>query len=234
MATWSHFNRNGLNLIFLQEVRVRLPSPSLTLTPEQSKGLCALRRLHRRQHRDSDLDAAGRRASCQRAAHHLRRPERRRPSGKGPRPKKPNLRYGARTPTLSFHSSFSFLTVFFSCCCAVWLALCIYCRRVETPRGRRLILTQIRGGLSFLGEGILSTTDNESWKEQRAHLIEAFLPMSSLQHICPVTVARARRSMSTLGRARCEGPAGTVGEASVDINEFFLHEVIIGPKKKQC
>ena len=46
-------------------------------------------------------------------------------------------------------------------------------------------------GVAFLGDGVLSTRDNESWKEQRRHLSEAFMPKSSLAHIFPVSRDRA-------------------------------------------
>merc|ERR1719453_1982055 len=47
----------------------------------------------------------------------------------------------------------------------------------------RLSRTHVRKEGNFepaLLDGVIATTDNEFWKQQRAHLSEAFLPLSSL------------------------------------------------------
>ena len=70
----------------------------------------------------------------------------------------------------------------------------------------------------FLGDGVLSTTDNSSWREQRMHFTEAFLPLVSLAKLFPINVRRAQHSMMRLPR----DAAGAV----VDMNEFLLHEAM--------
>jgi len=75
-------------------------------------------------------------------------------------------------------------------------------------------------GIAFLGNGVLSTVSNESWKEQREHLVESFLPMASLSKVLPVSQERARVGKQRMDEM-CQG-----GEASVDINEFFLFETM--------
>lgn len=70
----------------------------------------------------------------------------------------------------------------------------------------------------FLGGGVLSTTDNAAWREQRSHFTEAFLPQASLSKILPINCKRAIVSMRRLPRGR----AGAV----VDMNEFLLHEAM--------
>ena len=64
----------------------------------------------------------------------------------------------------------------------------------------------------FLGDGVLSTTDNASWREQRAHFIEAFLPNASLASIYPINLKRVGADrhagaipMHTLSRGRVTG-----------------------------
>merc|ERR1711966_448841 len=44
-----------------------------------------------------------------------------------------------------------------------------------------------------LFDSIISTQDNEYWMEQRKHLSEVFLPISSLAEILPVSLARAKK-----------------------------------------
>jgi cytochrome P450 len=70
----------------------------------------------------------------------------------------------------------------------------------------------------FLGDGVLSTTDNAMWREQRMHFTEAFLPQASLAKLFPINVRRAEKSMLRLPR----NPGGAV----VDMNEFLLHEAM--------
>ena len=73
----------------------------------------------------------------------------------------------------------------------------------------------------FLGSGVLSQLDNKRWKEQRAHLSEAFMPYSSLQYLLPVSERRARKANSLL-RAAAESQQGNV----VELNEFLLNETM--------
>ncbi len=76
-------------------------------------------------------------------------------------------------------------------------------------------------GVAFLGDGVLATRNNESWKEQRQHLAEAFLPKSSLQHIFPVSLNRARLAINE----RLPNISNS-GKTPVEVNEFFLHEAM--------
>lgn len=68
-----------------------------------------------------------------------------------------------------------------------------------------------------LMESIISTTDNEHWREQRQHLVEAFLPLSSLAEILPVSLARAKDCANRLGSLAKDGQP-------VDMSDFLLHE----------
>lgn len=66
---------------------------------------------------------------------------------------------------------------------------------------------------------MISTTDDAHWKKQRAHLVEAFLPQSSLKEIFPISLSRAEACAARLGEiAAAAGPGG------VQMHEFFLHE----------
>jgi len=75
-------------------------------------------------------------------------------------------------------------------------------------------------GIAFLGDGVLSTQDLDSWKEQRSHVTDAFLPLSSLQHIFPISLQRAKFA--------CDEKLMELSKdgAKVEINEFFLHEAM--------
>ena len=70
----------------------------------------------------------------------------------------------------------------------------------------------------FMGDSVISATDNKVWKKQRDHLNEAFLPTSSLSHIFPISVARAEQCVESLKRL------GQVGTAKINMTEFFLNE----------
>jgi cytochrome P450 len=75
----------------------------------------------------------------------------------------------------------------------------------------------------FLNNGVLSQLDNQRWREQRGHLSEAFLPLSSLQHVLPVSEGRAKQANARL-REMCSS-AGS-GGAVVQLNEFLLNETM--------
>jgi len=68
-----------------------------------------------------------------------------------------------------------------------------------------------------LFDSIISTTDNDKWREQRQCLNEAFLPLSSLAEILPVSLARAKQCTSRLREAASKG-------SPVDMSDFLLHE----------
>jgi hypothetical protein len=75
-------------------------------------------------------------------------------------------------------------------------------------------------GIAFLGEGVLSTRDIQSWKDQREHLSEAFLPVASLSKIFPISQARAQVAVQRL-RDMSQG-----GAVVVELNEFLLYETM--------
>lgn len=83
-----------------------------------------------------------------------------------------------------------------------------------------VLKSTLYGSQLFLGEGVLSTRDLLSWREQRSILAEAFLPFSSLAKIMPVSVKRADYAV-------VEKLGGAAREASeVDFLEFYLHEAM--------
>jgi len=68
-----------------------------------------------------------------------------------------------------------------------------------------------------LYESLIATADNAYWQEQRRHLVEAFLPLSSLAEILPKSLERAKGCAERLADAAAGGRA-------VDMNDFLLHE----------
>eukprot|EP00658_Telonema_sp_P-2_P001858 TRINITY_DN1068_c0_g1_i20.p1 TRINITY_DN1068_c0_g1~~TRINITY_DN1068_c0_g1_i20.p1 ORF type:complete len:504 (-),score=107.77 TRINITY_DN1068_c0_g1_i20:584-2095(-) len=66
-------------------------------------------------------------------------------------------------------------------------------------------------------DSVISTTDNEHWRQQREHLVEAFLPLSSLAAIMPVSLSRAKRCAERLTELTRETDV-------VDMSDFLLHE----------
>jgi cytochrome P450 len=70
----------------------------------------------------------------------------------------------------------------------------------------------------FMGDSVISATDDKVWKEQRNHLTEAFLPTSSLAEIFPTSVERAEACAEILKRLS-QG-----GTQKVNMTEFFLNE----------
>jgi len=71
---------------------------------------------------------------------------------------------------------------------------------------------------NFLGEGVLSAKSVDSWQEQRTNLVEAFLPLSSLAKVMPVSVQRAEYAVNDKLRAATGKP--------IDMWEFYLHEAM--------
>eukprot|EP01062_Namystynia_karyoxenos_P030166 TRINITY_DN22550_c0_g1_i1.p1 TRINITY_DN22550_c0_g1~~TRINITY_DN22550_c0_g1_i1.p1 ORF type:complete len:635 (+),score=225.30 TRINITY_DN22550_c0_g1_i1:73-1905(+) len=88
------------------------------------------------------------------------------------------------------------------------------CKRIAARHVRKQ--PNFKSGL--LGSSVISTTDNDHWKEQREQLIPAFHPMASLANIFPRVVKRARWSVDELMRVS-DG-----GSKPVDISDFMLHE----------
>eukprot|EP00039_Didymoeca_costata_P020252 m.340615 g.340615 ORF g.340615 m.340615 type:complete len:571 (+) comp19415_c0_seq1:83-1795(+) len=68
-----------------------------------------------------------------------------------------------------------------------------------------------------LNHSIISTNDNEFWRQQREHFLEAFLPMGSLAKILPVTLKRAKDCGDRMLDLAKRNP-------QVDISDFMLHE----------
>ena len=71
--------------------------------------------------------------------------------------------------------------------------------------------------LAFYGS-IISTVDNEMWKQQREDINPAFLPKASLEQIFPISAARAHFAADKL-REESQN-----GAKIVDMNDFLLHE----------
>jgi len=92
---------------------------------------------------------------------------------------------------------------------------------VGDPRdAARLARTHVRKEPNFrpvLFDSVIATPDNEHWRRQREHLVEAFLPTASLAKIMPTSLARAKHCA-----ARLEKMAS--GGAPVDVSDFLLHE----------
>jgi cytochrome P450 len=70
----------------------------------------------------------------------------------------------------------------------------------------------------FMGDSVISAVDNNAWKEQRNHMTQAFLPMSSLAHIFPVSNQRAIDCADILKRLS-QG-----GTQKINMSEFYLNE----------
>lgn len=93
---------------------------------------------------------------------------------------------------------------------------------VANPKdAERLARYHVRKQTNFtagLFTSIISTTDNEHWREQRETLVTAFLPRASLEQILPVSAARARKCVERLREVseNCAKP--------VDMNDFALFE----------
>ena len=73
----------------------------------------------------------------------------------------------------------------------------------------------------FLANGVLSNTNLDQWKEQRAHLNEVFLPQESLVHLMPISVDRAEKANGILRGLAAANKSGTV-----QVNEFLLNETM--------
>eukprot|EP00949_MAST-11_sp_MAST-11-sp1_P000927 g927.t1 len=73
----------------------------------------------------------------------------------------------------------------------------------------------------FLGPGVLSQVHVERWREQRAHLSEAFMPLGCLQHVMPISTSRAEKANGTLRELLRASPDGVV-----QMNEFLLNETM--------
>eukprot|EP00035_Acanthoeca_spectabilis_P022487 m.444035 g.444035 ORF g.444035 m.444035 type:complete len:577 (+) comp19038_c0_seq1:148-1878(+) len=89
----------------------------------------------------------------------------------------------------------------------------------------RLARTHVKKSLlydnTFLRDGVLSNRDNKMWREQRFHLVEAFLPRASLTKIFPVSLERCKDAMYT------RLPEVTAGFTKpLEIWEFWLNEAM--------
>eukprot|EP01052_Picozoa_sp_SAG31_P008341 SAG31_NODE_419_length_15872_cov_21.857985_10_plen_421_part_00 len=102
----------------------------------------------------------------------------------------------------------------------------------------------------FMGDSVISATDNTVWRKQRNHMVEAFLPTSSLSKIFPISVERAEQCAEILKRlsqggnakvrsvSKCSCQYASVEDAAhpyradtdcavllqVNMTEFFLNE----------
>lgn len=70
---------------------------------------------------------------------------------------------------------------------------------------------------NILYDSLIATDDNEHWRKQRDILTEAFLPLSSLAEIMPVSLSRAKHCADRLRELSKDGRA-------VDMSDFLLHE----------
>ncbi|CAK9088089.1 unnamed protein product [Durusdinium trenchii] len=88
----------------------------------------------------------------------------------------------------------------------------------DAEDAERIARIHVRKEPNFGGlmDSIISTVDNEHWRQQRQHLIEAFMPLSSLAKIMPVSLARAKECSERLREMAEKGP--------VDMSNFLLHE----------
>lgn len=73
------------------------------------------------------------------------------------------------------------------------------------------------GDQSFLGDGVLSTRNLENWRDQRRHLMEAFLIEKSISKIMPVSVKRAIYAIDL--KIKDDGN-------KIDMLEFFSFEAM--------
>lgn len=71
---------------------------------------------------------------------------------------------------------------------------------------------------SLLYTSIISTTDNDDWKNQRGEMNMAFLPNTSLKSVFPESVKRARNCSDLLNEK------SNNYQKSVDMSDFFLNE----------
>jgi len=71
---------------------------------------------------------------------------------------------------------------------------------------------------SFLYNSIISTTDNDEWKEQRGNMNMAFIPKLSLQKIFPISLERAQKCVHVLKSLTDNYTK------PVNMSDFFLHE----------
>lgn len=96
----------------------------------------------------------------------------------------------------------------------------VVCRIIvaDPEDAERIARIHVRKEPNFGGlmDSIISTTDNDHWRQQRQHLLEAFMPLSSLAQILPVSLARAKECAERLAKFAESGP--------VDISDFLLHE----------
>eukprot|EP01065_Artemidia_motanka_P052258 TRINITY_DN938_c1_g7_i1.p1 TRINITY_DN938_c1_g7~~TRINITY_DN938_c1_g7_i1.p1 ORF type:complete len:614 (+),score=189.26 TRINITY_DN938_c1_g7_i1:220-1842(+) len=90
------------------------------------------------------------------------------------------------------------------------------CQRIAASHVKK----QPNFSAGLLGTGIIATTDNEHWRQQRDSLVQAFHPIASLSQIYPRVVARAEKCADRLFEM------SNGGRNDVDISEFLLHEAL--------
>jgi len=71
---------------------------------------------------------------------------------------------------------------------------------------------------SLLNDSIISTTDNEDWKNQRNEMNSAFLPNISLKEIFPISLKRSSRCSELIRKLTNDY------SESINMSEFFLNE----------
>nr|QFG74331.1 MAG: cytochrome P450 [Megaviridae environmental sample] len=73
---------------------------------------------------------------------------------------------------------------------------------------------------TYLFDSIISTTDNDNWKNQRRNLVPAFSVADELVNIIPISVKRAVYCSKLLWEISDEG------DDEININDFFLNEAM--------
>ena len=71
---------------------------------------------------------------------------------------------------------------------------------------------------SLLNDSIISTTDNEDWKDQRSEMNGAFLPKLSLSQIFPISSKRSSKCIELIKKITNNF------EDSINMSDFFLNE----------
>ncbi len=72
----------------------------------------------------------------------------------------------------------------------------------------------------FLYNSLISTTDNDEWKQQRDEMNMAFIPSLSLKRVFPISMKQASQCVFHLRELSSNGTR------SVNMSEFFLYETL--------
>ena len=92
----------------------------------------------------------------------------------------------------------------------------ILCHPDNCSRIARNHVRKVPNLVPIMLDSLISTTNNDHWREQRVHLVQSFLP-SSLEKTIPTSESRAKKSVSLLN-ARLQR------SNTVDMSDFLLNE----------